>query len=253
MHYKYDQYDDYVASLPNGGEVDDEGNLYNPAGRLVHNIPYPRKEVRTPLTWETRIEVRVTVVTCYKLTGTHQMNYPGNSRESSDGMRGATGGKGYMGFTRDKYQVTVHYQAVVATNNLGEEGVYSPDIPDGNKLSYITGYGKLSEYTLEKEAVVPALPTENVEYKKVERQELLQYFWDKAVQYFEATGTTRTVESNPYVPAPPKAPSPTINVGDIVHHPIYGAVVVRSVMGDTIAVHSPKSGVKVVMISSITT
>ncbi|WOL31499.1 hypothetical protein [Microcoleus phage My-WqHQDG] len=242
MHYKYDQYDNYVASLPNGGEVDDNGNVRNPAGRLVHNIQYPRKEVLTPLTWETRTEVRVTVVTCYKLTGTHYMDYPGNSRESSDGYRGAsTGGRGRLAFTKDKYSVKVSYQTVIATNNLGEEAVYSADIP--SDLSYQTGYGKLCEYTLDKEAVVPPLPSEKVECSWLTGQELLQYFYDKGVEYFEA---------NPDVPEPPKVPSPTINVGDTVQHPTYGAVIVRSVMGDTIAVHSPKSGVKIVMISSIT-
>lgn len=242
MQYKYDEYDNYVTALPNGGEVDDQGNLRNPAGRLVHNIPYPRKEVRTTFTWETSTEMRTTVVSCRKLTGTHQMDYPGNSRESSDGYRSArTGGRGHLVFTPDKYQVTVSYKAVVANNNLGEEVVYSANIP--SDLSYQTGYGELSEYTLEAEPIVATLPTEKVEYTAMERQELLQYFWDKGVEYFKA---------NPYTPSPPEAPSPTINVGDTVHHPIHGAVIVRSVMGDTIAVHSPKSGVKIVMISSIT-
>lgn len=246
MKYKYDQYNNYIALLPNGGEVDDQGNLHDAAGRLVYNIPYPRKEVRTPLTWETRVEARATPVTCYKLTGTHSMDYPSHVRVSADdGMIGPSmgGSRGQIVFIKDTYLVTVHHLVVVATNNLGEAAIFSPNIPSGDRLSYTTGYGTSNEYTLEAEPVVPTLPTEKVEYTRMERKELLKYFWDKGVQYFEA---------NPYVPAPAKAPPPTINVGDTVHHPIHGAVVVRSTMGDSLAVHSPKSGVKIVMISSIT-
>lgn len=250
MQYKYHEEGDYTsAPLGNGLEVDDEGGIFTPLGKVLHKLPYPKKEVRTPLTWTTERETRTTTVTCTKLTGTHSMNYPSGSRESSDGMRGATtGGRGRVTFIKDKYQVTVHYTVVVATNNLGEKAVYSADIP--SDLSYETGYGKLSEYTLEKEAIVPPLPTEKVERTSLPRKEVLKYFYDEALAWCEA---------NPYTAPPPppfqsgdlQSPCP-YKEGDMVYHSTYGIVKVVSLMGDglTLAISSNR-GIKIVMVSDL--
>lgn len=246
MDYKYStEYQEVIAALPNEGVVTSTGDVYNPHGRWVCKIPTPTVEVRTALTWETHTEPRSTTITCKKLTGRYAMDYPSGSRESSDGMRPATnGGRARSVFIKDEYTVTLHYTVVVATNNLGESGVYSPELPSPESLAYDTGYGKQSEYTVDVQPTVPNLPTEKVERTQLPQEQLRLHYWQEAIAYFEA---------HPYVP-PVVVPNP-FSEGDSAYHQTYGVVKVRSSkpQHNFLTIQTPNNGVKVVMVSELST
>ena len=213
-----------ALKLPTEGYyVDDRGNIWKDNGDSIGNVtPLPNGVRVTKLEWVVTQEEKKEIITCQKLTGSHQKTAtPARRKESPDGMRGGRSQWGEVSgpkahFVPDKYQVTVTYTATKAVNQFGEIVEGKPKFPSATTIAYETGYGKVTEYSVTDLASLD-LPSEKTEKVYTDQQE---HFYGEAIKIVKE-----------YLDNLDKPADGLLKVGDIVNHPVYGQGTVTKAFG----------------------